>query len=156
RFARVCGAAVGRGVFCNWGGGEMNAAPNPRLDELFVRYWDKALSQAEANELEALPAKDPVARGWVQILRGQAVVAAELPKVPGSTPVVEPAVTSPKPPRDSRRWSRRRALGFLGGTIAASLGAGLLGYSWWRTNCDASLARQVRISESKGSAMIRT
>lgn len=134
----------------------MNALPDRRLDELFVRYWDNALSQAEANELETILANDPGARGWFQMLVAQAVVAAELPSVPGSASAVEPAATLPKSPHGSRRWSRRRVLGFIGGTVAASLGAGFLGYSWWPSAPEPAQDKQVRIRESTGATVIRT
>jgi ferric-dicitrate binding protein FerR (iron transport regulator) len=134
----------------------MSASPDSRLDELFVRYWDNALSQAEVDELSAMLANDPVAREWFQILIAQAVVAAELTSVPLPLASVQPASALQKKPRDSKRWSRRAALGLFSGTIAASVGAALWGYSWWESSCDPKHAKRVRISESKGAAMIRT
>ena len=50
---------------------------DPRLDELFARYWDDALSDAEAAELDRRLATDPAARDWFRFLSLQAAVAAE-------------------------------------------------------------------------------
>ncbi len=50
----------------------MSALPGSRLDELFVRYWDNALSPTEVDELTTLLADDLVAREPFQILVAQA------------------------------------------------------------------------------------
>ena len=40
----------------------MSPSPDPRLTDLFVRYWDNALAPAEHDELAARLAADPAAR----------------------------------------------------------------------------------------------
>ena len=49
---------------------------DPRLDELFVRYWDDALTDAEAEHLERLLVADPVVRERFTHFAQQAVIAA--------------------------------------------------------------------------------
>lgn len=132
----------------------MKVSPDPRLDELFVRYWDNALSQAETDELETLLANDPVAREWFQILVAQTLVVAELPAGSVLTPETQPTASVLRRPR----LSRRKVLTFLGGTFAASIGAGLLGHAWWRSSGESAQTNrlQIRISESKGETRIHT
>jgi hypothetical protein len=54
----------------------------PHLDlaliELFLRYWDDALTPAEADELEQRLAADPTAREWFQAITRQAVAAVDI------------------------------------------------------------------------------
>lgn len=113
----------------------MSGSPGPRLDELFVRYWDGALTPAEAAELSGWLTADPAARGWFQVLCAQAVAAAELP-----------AVAPPLPAAGG--WSRRRALGLFGGLAAGA--AGVAG-GWWLWADRAP----VRLSAVQGDVRVR-
>ena len=98
-------------------------APDPRLEELFIRHWDDLLTDAESEELERRLANDPVAREWFRTLHLQAVTSAELASVHG---FVENAGRA-----TPRRWSRRRVLKYVGGGIAASVAATLGGLRVW-------------------------
>lgn len=122
----------------------MSALPGPRLDELFVRYWDGALTPTEAGELERWLAADPAARAGFQFLCAQAVATAELPVL---APVVEPSARVPvaAPRGRSRRW----ALGAFGGLVAGAGGAAL-GWWWWD---DYS---EVRLASVQGRVTVRT
>lgn len=102
---------------------------DPRLDELFVRYWDDALTDAEAAELEQRLLSDPSARERFRLLSLQAVTAAELTAVARAE-----AAPPPEAPHGPRRtgWSRRRVLRFLGAGVAASVAAGVIDRYWPR------------------------
>jgi ferric-dicitrate binding protein FerR (iron transport regulator) len=131
-----------------------------RLDELFVRYWDNALTGAEAAELEQRLAADPLAREWFQLLCLQAVVTAELPAVtappaPRGRAGAAGRIGSPspaEPARPPRRWSRRRVLGYLGGGLAACVVAGVLG----RRYRSAPPAAPVRLRATHGAVTLQT
>jgi ferric-dicitrate binding protein FerR (iron transport regulator) len=99
---------------------------DPRLDELFVRYWDNALTEAETAELERRLASDPADRDWFRLLTLQAVAAAELSAVARAE-----AGPPPAEPVPAGRWSRRRVLGYLGAGLAASVAVGVFGRRWW-------------------------
>ncbi|AWM41330.1 FecR protein [Gemmata obscuriglobus] len=106
----------------------MSSSPEPRLTELFVRYWDDTLTPAEADELERLLATDAGARDGFQFLCVQAVAVAELP-------AVSRAGQEPQPAR--RRLSRR---GLLAAGLAASVGgAALVTWAWGYTGSGARL-----------------
>ena len=98
--------------------------PRDRLDELFVRYWDNALTDAESAELAALLAADPVAREQFQILCAQVVTAAELPALTPVVPESKPQ-TAPRPARVSRRQAFR-----LAGWLAAARRGGAGSWAW--------------------------
>ncbi len=92
---------------------------SPRLDELFVRYWDDALTDAEAAELERRLTADPADRDWFRLLTLQAVTAAELSAVARAEAAPPPGY-----------WTRRRVLRYLGAGLAASVAAGVVGRRW--------------------------
>lgn len=89
---------------------------SPRIDPLFVRYWDDALSDAEAEELAGLLRQSPTAQRQFQLLSFQAVAATE-----------SAAVSSPTPARKPLTPSRRQllVLGGVGGGFAVAFGIGL-------------------------------
>lgn len=93
--------------------------PDPRLDVLFVRYWDDALTNAEAAELERRLSSNPADRDWFRFLTLQAVTAAEFSAVVGASANIRP----PAPDLKKGRWSRRRVLRFLGTGLAATVAA---------------------------------
>jgi hypothetical protein len=109
-----------------------------RLTDLFVRYWDDALSPAEYGELAARLAADPVARAELRLFSVQAVAAAEAGRVRLAVP--------------RRRWSRRQLLGLAGGGVAAGLAAALVGRPhWWGGSADP-----VRLTAAAGDVRLRT
>ncbi len=147
----------------------MNSPPDLRLAELFVRYWDSTLTPAEAEELEQRLATDPAARESFQAFTLQAVAAADLR---AAQRVAEPSATQPLPaeqpasePRSeprtptqvaSRRWSRRRVLGLLGGGLAASVGAVALGRWLWPEPVRPSQPEKVvRLGAIRGTVTLR-
>ena len=69
--------------------------PERRFDELFVRYWDDRLTDAELAELSSLLAADPLARDWFRLNSLHAVAAADL----------RSAVPTASPPSSHRAWS---------------------------------------------------
>jgi|GEM_PF-3174785 len=129
----------------------MSASPHPRLDELFVRYWDNALTPAEADELAALLASDPGAREWFQFLAAQAVASAELLTVPALGEDRMPTLPSRR--IESRRWSRRKILGFIGGGLAAGISAVVFGRSFWGDSENRGTG--VQILRSQGNVFVR-
>lgn len=131
----------------------MNASPHPRLDELFVRYWDNALTPAEADELAALLASDPVAREWFQFLAAQAVTAAELLAAPVLGEERMPVL--PQPSVEPRRWSRRKILSFVGGGLAAGIGGVVFGRWFWGGGDAENRDTGVMILKSHGTVLVR-
>jgi hypothetical protein len=125
-------------------------SPNERLDELFVRYWDGILTDAEAQELEHLLATDPESRDCFQLLCLQAVAAADLPAASARTRVWPRSLRLEVGPRPAR-WSRRRVLGYVGG-IAASIAAGVLGWRHWSRPAPLP----VRLTSTGGAVTVAT
>jgi hypothetical protein len=119
----------------------LSPSPDPRLTDLFVRYWDNALAPAEHDELAARLAADPAARDEFRLLSLQAVAAAE----PGAPPV---------PARPARGWSRRQLLGLAGGGVAAGVVATVLGRRFWGGG-DAA-ADPVRLTGTVGEVTLKT
>ena len=116
----------------------MSPSPDPRLTDLFVRYWDNALAPAEHDELAARLAADPAARAEFRLLSLQAVAAAE----PGA------------PPAPARRWSRRQLLGLAGGGVAAGVVATVLGRRFWWG--DGAAADPVQLTGAVGEVTLKT
>ena len=128
----------------------MSTSPDPRLDELFVRYWDNVLTPAETDELAQLLATDPAARDWFQFLCVQAVASADLP---AGEPVRDlPAVPRPDPVPRKQGWSRRRAIGLVGGGLAAGIGGVALGRWLW----GAWAEERVQVIAVQGRVLVRT
>ncbi|HUR52487.1 MAG TPA: hypothetical protein VMZ71_00010 [Gemmataceae bacterium] len=124
--------------------------PDSRLEDLFVRYWDNTLTDAEGAELERLLSSDPAAREWFRTLSLQAVTSAELASVHG---LVEAAKRESEPAGPARRgWSRRRALRYVGGGIAASVAATLGELRIWGD----SGPPQARMGAVRGDVKIAT
>jgi ferric-dicitrate binding protein FerR (iron transport regulator) len=123
--------------------------PEYRLEELFVRYWDGALTPAEAGEFERLLAADPVARERFQSFCLQAVAAAEQPAVAGA--FARPHAGA-KPGPAARGLSRRRLLRLVGGGVAASAAAGFLAHRYW----PAPPAPELRLVSAHGTVTVRT
>jgi ferric-dicitrate binding protein FerR (iron transport regulator) len=119
-----------------------------RLDELFVRYWDDILTDAEASELERRLAAHPADREWFRFLTLQAVATADLSAVARAGAGPQP----PEAPEPSGRWSRRRALQYLGAGLAASLAVGVLGRRLMTTDT----ADPVRLTALRGAVEVRT
>jgi len=103
-----------------------------RLEDLFVRYWDDALSPQEAGELADRLAADPVARFRFRFLCFQAVAAAD------------------RPAAGLRRWSRRAWLRSAGVGVAAGLAAGAI---CWNVFSD-KLPAGARLVSSRGRVRV--
>ncbi len=122
---------------------------DPRLDALFVRYWDNVLTDAEFKELERRLTSDPAAREWFRFLCLQAttvvdhsaVARAEAGQVPG------PLVATPH----AGRWSRRGVLSFLGAGVAAGV-AGVLTHPWW----GGAIEPRVTLASTRGAVRVTT
>lgn len=118
----------------------MNPAPDARLTDLFVRYWDNALTVAETEELAARLAADAAVRDEFRLLSLQAVAAGE--PLPKPLPSVRPA----------RRLSRRQVLGLVGGGVAVSIVAGVFGRRfWWGESADP-----VNLTAAAGEVTLKT
>lgn len=116
----------------------MSAGADQRLTDLFVRYWDNALSAAEHEELAARLAADPVARAELRLFSAQVVAAAEAGRVHRAAP--------------RRPWSRRQLLGLAGGGVAAGVAAAVLGRPYWLGDS----ADPVRLTSAAGDVRLRT
>jgi hypothetical protein len=114
---------------------------------LFVRYWDNSLTAPEQEDLEQLLANDSAVRNGFALLVQQAVLAAEL-QASSATESSRPATSTV-----SRRWSRRRVLGYVGGGLAASLGAVALGRWAWSDAAPAPVS--VRVMTRNGDVTVR-
>jgi ferric-dicitrate binding protein FerR (iron transport regulator) len=114
--------------------------PDERIADLFVRYWDNALSAAESDELQRLLSDEPVARDVFRMLSMQVVAAAELPGVIGPAPAM------------ARKWSRRRILQYVGGGAVAGLLATVVGRRFWPEVIDTP----IRITALRGEVTVRT
>ena len=126
----------------------MMAPDDDRLTQLFVRYWDNALTRAEMNELETLLASDDSARELFQVLSLQAVSAAEhaialpTPNEPGTS----------KEREERRLRSRRKWLAYVGGGIAAGIAATAYGWRNWFTEPKAP----IHVTTATGEVTIRS
>ncbi len=124
------------------------------LDELFVRYWENDLSEADAAELQRRLATDLAAREAFQFFCLQAVVAAELPLLANTG--AEAAEADVMQALRGKRtlfpagWSRRQVLRYIGGGAAAFALAGLLA----RQHLGA--ATGVRVASVAGEVTLRT
>ena len=89
----MCGAANGLGEPGprRRGVPDVTASPDDRLDDLFVRYWDNALTPAELAELAERLRADPAERDRFRLLCLHAVAAGE------QTAVARTAVGPPPP-----------------------------------------------------------
>jgi ferric-dicitrate binding protein FerR (iron transport regulator) len=123
----------------------LSAPDDHRLEELFLRYWDNALSDSQASEFEQLLRSDPESRDRFRFLSLQAVTAADLTAV-GRVPELAriPATRTP------RHLSRRNVLRFLGGGLAAGLAAGVVGRQFWDDS------RPVRMTGVRGAVRLMT
>ena len=125
----------------------MNPSPDPRLTDLFVRYWDGALTPSQHEELAARLAADPAARAEFRLLSVQAVAAAE-----AAVPIGPPAPAG-RPARVSRRTALRLA---AGGTAAGVVGA-MVWRKFWPGDEPApvrlvSAVGEVRLHSAAGAA----
>lgn len=116
-----------------------------RLEYLFPRYWDSALTEAEQAELEHLLASDVEARHSFLLLSMQTVAPAELSalatRLPGTSSTIVPA--------PSRSWTRRKLLQYGAGGLAvglAGLALGAFRAGWWRSSSQA----QVTLTSVRG------
>jgi ferric-dicitrate binding protein FerR (iron transport regulator) len=116
--------------------------PERRFDELFVRYWDDRLTDAELAELSSLLTADPLARDWFRLNSLHAVAAADL----------RSAVPTASPPSSHRAWSRRRVIQFLGGGLAATVTAGWFGRRFF---ADPAV-RPVLLTAARGGVTVTT
>ena len=110
--------------------------PDPRLDLLFARYWDAALTPAEATELNARLRHDPDARERFRAFCLQATAAADWfrlhPVAAADTPLpadpTPPDARPAPPPTATPRASRRQwPVGMGAGALAGGVGTGLVG-----------------------------
>jgi ferric-dicitrate binding protein FerR (iron transport regulator) len=130
----------------------MSPGSDARLGDLFVRYWDDALSADEAGELERLLATDPPARAAFEQFVRQAVAAADLAAAPAPGSV-RPAMSP------ARRWSRRRLLRYVGaGGLAAGVGGlavAVLGRRLWTGQPGEPAAPPVHVAAVNGGVKVR-
>lgn len=126
----------------------MNFSPNQRFEDLFVRYWDDALTEAESAEWVDLLASEADAREWFQTLCLQAVAAADL--AAETLPLAEVAPATPVAP--VARWSRRRVLQWTGAGTTFGLAAWLAGRYG---SGSASAAIPVRLAGATGDVTVR-
>jgi ferric-dicitrate binding protein FerR (iron transport regulator) len=118
-----------------------------RLAELFVRYWDNNLSAAESQELQSRLNSDSAAREEFQILAVQAVASVEhsAPHLPTS------AIADRFAAAQKRRWTRRKALSYIGGGVAASVLAAAIGRRYWL----AEATTPIRLTATNGEVTLR-
>jgi ferric-dicitrate binding protein FerR (iron transport regulator) len=109
-----------------------------RLEDLFPRYWDSALTSPELAEFERILTSDPEARQSFLMLSMQVVAPVELSAIATHLPPTPAPVG----------WSRRRLLRYAGGGLALSLG-GLAGALGWRLFRDPE-ASPVRLESVRG------
>jgi ferric-dicitrate binding protein FerR (iron transport regulator) len=140
----------------NWKSGALiDHAGKNSLEELFVRYWENDLSEADAAEFQQRLASDPAAQEEFQFFCLQAMVAAELP------PATNPAETVEFTPRRQRLketssafyWTRRRILRYIGGGAAAIAAAGYVGRQDWGVQDDSPTG--VQLTAHKGEVTLR-
>ncbi len=93
------------------------------IEHLFVRYWDNALSDAEAADLDRRLASDPVDREWFRLLTMHAVAAGELTAVNRAQAV--PGPCSAPAEQKVPLVSRRRTMQYAGMGVAAAMLAGV-------------------------------
>lgn len=117
--------------------------PDPRLSDLFVRYWDNALTPADAAELRGRLADDESAREAFEQFALHAVVAGEHLREP------TPAAAAPVAAR--RAWSRRRWLGLAGTGVAAGIAAVAFAPARWFGGDTAA-----RLSATAGDVTVKT
>jgi len=138
--------------------------PADRFTDLLVRYWDGALTPAEAEELEHQLAADPAARQGLRAFALQVVAAADLcaaPPAPERTTTAaenESAERHNRAARGADRPSRRRALWHLSGGLAAGIAA-VVGGRWLWTGPDGSAPapyRFVRLTAIRGRVVVRS
>lgn len=122
---------------------------DPRLDMLFVRYWDNVLTDAEMQDLERRLSTDPAARDWFRFLCLQATTVGDLSAVAQAEASSAPNLASRLVPT---RWSRRRVLGALGVGLAAGV-TGLLTYPWWGGSENVT---QVKLASIRGAVRVTT
>jgi ferric-dicitrate binding protein FerR (iron transport regulator) len=146
------------------------ARDDARLDELFVRYWDDALTPDEADELAARLVADPRARELFLLYSQQAVMVAELPAfappartthpLDGTATRAEPSTADtlasfglPTPAaKPRRRLTRRGALGLIGGGLAAALMVGISGRLLREGNRPGT---GIRVRDVRGDVTVR-
>ena len=119
-----------------------------RLTQLFVRYWDNALSRRTERITGAIGVRSG-RRESFQFLNLQAVAAAEHTAalaMPASAGLPNPETT--KRPR----WSRRRFLGYVGGGVAAGIVATALGRRYWFDEPRT----EIRLTATNGEVTLRT
>jgi hypothetical protein len=117
------------------------------LTDLFVRYWDNALTPDERDDLASRLAADPAARAEFRQLSVQAVAAAEAGRVRLATP--------------RRAWSRRQLIGLAGGGVAAGVAAAIFGRRYWPGNSGdpvqlTAAAGEVRLRTATGESVAAT
>jgi ferric-dicitrate binding protein FerR (iron transport regulator) len=121
------------------------------LEELFLAYWDDALTDAQSAELTRRLATDPHAREAFEAYCLHAVIAADLP-------APEPAAAeAPAAGVRRGRWSRRRVLQFLGGGLAAGVAGALVSRQFRPepVRPQPGLDRSVRLGSIQGEVSLR-
>jgi ferric-dicitrate binding protein FerR (iron transport regulator) len=138
-----------------------------RLYDLFVRYWDNALTPTEQDELNAHLAADAQARERFHLFTLQAVVAADRPALEPVSDASTSRDITPQPlPRVAvarqataagTDVSRRRMMQFVGGGLAAGLGGAGLGWWLWPGPTDGPRLRNVQgtvvVQDTSGKAV---
>ncbi|VTR94838.1 : FecR [Gemmata massiliana] len=136
----------------------MTAPSDPRLAELFGRYWDNVLTPAEAEELDRQLAADPEAREWFRLLVLQAVAVAD--RAPGrNSRELETTTETGSASRvlGARRWSRRRVLQYTGGALAAGVTGIALGrWVWPDRTPPIAPERYARLGSVRGDITVRS
>jgi ferric-dicitrate binding protein FerR (iron transport regulator) len=118
------------------------------LEQLFVRYWDNALTCAEAADLDQRLASDPVEREWFRLLTMHAVAAAELTAVNRAQAV--PGPCSVLAEQKAPLVSRRHALRYAGAGVAAAILAGFGVVVGRRSNKQPS----IRLTAARGTVRV--
>lgn len=126
----------------------MTTPDDDRLIELFVRYWDNALSRSDMAHLESLLAADSSARELFQLFSLQTVAAAE-----NAIALATPGDSGTSRTIASKRLqSRRRWLAYVGGGVATGIAATAFGWRRWF----ASESPPMRITAVDGEVTVRT
>ena len=118
--------------------------PSPRMEELFLRYWDNSLTSAEATELDRWLADDPAVRDQFNELVMQTVAICEFH-----------AVSRPGPARarGERWWSRRQVLSWSG--LAAGVAASVVfGLRQWGGEPTPTPDHSVTLASASGAVRV--
>jgi ferric-dicitrate binding protein FerR (iron transport regulator) len=132
----------------------------PRSYELFLRYWDNALTDEEAAELNRLLLEDPASLEAFSDFVTQVVALNEYQEVsrpisPLPTPSELESLHA-KPTlltADRPRWSRRQVLGWSGLAVGAAASI-VIGARAWMSDSEPAPHRGVTLASASGTVRI--